>query len=268
METPIGDDDDSHLGDFIEDTATLAPNDAAMYSGLRDATGEVLDSLTPREAKVLRMRFGIEMNTDHTLEEVGSSSMSPASGSARSRPRHCANSAIIAVGEAAQLPRQRALRQTYRSGRSPATSGPLAHAWLEQSGLIIRWCSVRLEGHQSKPRTSRLQGAFLHAAHRRSRPCTNVKAKWVIAPVNPAGTVNLRDRMYRYTFWKRLPCLRNPVGTIPSTEGSTPPPVAMPLVRRTPYRNGETLQHIVQASSQPRNINFTSSRFRVAPRVP
>ena len=68
---PIGDDDDSHLGDFIEDTATLAPNDAAMYSGLRDATGEVLDSLTPREAKVLRMRFGIEMNTDHTLEEVG-----------------------------------------------------------------------------------------------------------------------------------------------------------------------------------------------------
>ena len=71
METPIGDYDDSHLGDFIEDTATLAPNDAAMYSGLRDATGEVLDSLTPREAKVLRMRFGIEMNTDHTLEEVG-----------------------------------------------------------------------------------------------------------------------------------------------------------------------------------------------------
>ncbi|WP_068808109.1 RNA polymerase sigma factor RpoD [Thauera phenolivorans] len=71
METPIGDDDDSHLGDFIEDTATLAPAEAAVYTGLRDATGEVLDSLTPREAKVLRMRFGIEMNTDHTLEEVG-----------------------------------------------------------------------------------------------------------------------------------------------------------------------------------------------------
>ncbi|NMG77544.1 RNA polymerase sigma factor RpoD [Aromatoleum diolicum] len=71
METPIGDDDDSHLGDFIEDQATLAPADAAMYSSLRDATGEVLDSLTAREAKVLRMRFGIEMNTDHTLEEVG-----------------------------------------------------------------------------------------------------------------------------------------------------------------------------------------------------
>ena len=71
METPIGDDDDSHLGDFIEDTATLAPAEAAMYSGLRDATCEVLDSLTQREAKVVRRRFGIEMNTDHTLEEVG-----------------------------------------------------------------------------------------------------------------------------------------------------------------------------------------------------
>jgi RNA polymerase primary sigma factor len=71
METPIGDDDDSHLGDFIEDSATLAPADAALYSGLREVTKEILDSLTPREAKVLRMRFGIEMNTDHTLEEVG-----------------------------------------------------------------------------------------------------------------------------------------------------------------------------------------------------
>jgi len=71
METPIGDDDDSHLGDFIEDTSTLAPVDAAMVSSLREATSAVLDSLTVREAKVLRMRFGIEMNTDHTLEEVG-----------------------------------------------------------------------------------------------------------------------------------------------------------------------------------------------------
>jgi RNA polymerase primary sigma factor len=71
METPIGDDDDSHLGDFIEDTATVAPVDAAQYSSLADVTREVLDSLTPREAKVLRMRFGIEMSTDHTLEEVG-----------------------------------------------------------------------------------------------------------------------------------------------------------------------------------------------------
>ncbi len=71
METPIGDDDDSHLGDFIEDSATLAPSDSAIFASLREATKEVLDSLTPREAKVLRMRFGIEMNTDHTLEEVG-----------------------------------------------------------------------------------------------------------------------------------------------------------------------------------------------------
>lgn len=71
METPIGDDDDSHLGDFIEDSVTVAPADAAMYASLREATKDVLDTLTPREAKVLRMRFGIEMNTDHTLEEVG-----------------------------------------------------------------------------------------------------------------------------------------------------------------------------------------------------
>lgn len=71
METPIGDDDDSHLGDFIEDQNNMAPVDAAVYASLRDATREVLDTLTPREAKVLRMRFGIEMNTDHTLEEVG-----------------------------------------------------------------------------------------------------------------------------------------------------------------------------------------------------
>ncbi len=71
METPIGDDDDSHLGDFIEDQSTMAPVDAAVYANLREATKEILDSLTPREAKVLRMRFGIEMNTDHTLEEVG-----------------------------------------------------------------------------------------------------------------------------------------------------------------------------------------------------
>ncbi len=71
METPIGDDDDSHLGDFIEDAATMAPAEAAVYASLQNATDDVLDSLTPREAKVLRMRFGIEMNTDHTLEEVG-----------------------------------------------------------------------------------------------------------------------------------------------------------------------------------------------------
>jgi RNA polymerase primary sigma factor len=71
METPIGDDDDSHLGDFIEDTNNTAPIEAAMQAGLRDVVKDILDSLTPREAKVLRMRFGIEMQSDHTLEEVG-----------------------------------------------------------------------------------------------------------------------------------------------------------------------------------------------------
>jgi RNA polymerase primary sigma factor len=71
METPIGDDEDSHLGEFIEDASVLAPVDAALIADLREATREVLESLNPREAKVLRMRFGIEMNTDHTLEEVG-----------------------------------------------------------------------------------------------------------------------------------------------------------------------------------------------------
>ncbi|OQW92492.1 MAG: RNA polymerase sigma factor RpoD [Beggiatoa sp. IS2] len=71
METPIGDDEDSHLGDFIEDTTIPAPIEAATFEGLRRATQEMLHGLTPREAKVLRMRFGIDMNTDHTLEEVG-----------------------------------------------------------------------------------------------------------------------------------------------------------------------------------------------------
>ncbi len=71
METPIGDDDDSHLGDFIEDGANTAPIEAAMQAGLRDVVKDILDGLTPREAKVLRMRFGIEMTSDHTLEEVG-----------------------------------------------------------------------------------------------------------------------------------------------------------------------------------------------------
>jgi RNA polymerase primary sigma factor len=71
METPIGDDEDSHLGDFIEDSTVLSPPEAATIEGLREATEEVLESLTAREAKVLRMRFGIGMNTDHTLEEVG-----------------------------------------------------------------------------------------------------------------------------------------------------------------------------------------------------
>ena len=71
METPIGDDEDSHLGDFIEDTTVFSPIEAATMESLKETTHNVLAGLTPREAKVLRMRFGIDMNTDHTLEEVG-----------------------------------------------------------------------------------------------------------------------------------------------------------------------------------------------------
>ena len=71
METPVGDDDDTHLGDFIEDTSLGLPIELATGEGLKEATRGVLGGLTTREAKVLRMRFGIDMNTDHTLEEVG-----------------------------------------------------------------------------------------------------------------------------------------------------------------------------------------------------
>ena len=71
LETPIGDEEDSHLGDFIEDKNAVQPLDAAIQSNLRETTTRVLATLTPREERVLRMRFGIGMNTDHTLEEVG-----------------------------------------------------------------------------------------------------------------------------------------------------------------------------------------------------
>ncbi|HWS27630.1 MAG TPA: sigma-70 family RNA polymerase sigma factor, partial [Xanthomonadales bacterium] len=71
METPIGDDEDSHLGDFIEDISIVSPIEEATNLGLSETVKDVLSGLTPREAKVLRMRFGIDLNTDHTLEEVG-----------------------------------------------------------------------------------------------------------------------------------------------------------------------------------------------------
>ncbi|MEO7151029.1 MAG: sigma-70 family RNA polymerase sigma factor, partial [Burkholderiaceae bacterium] len=71
MESPVGEEGDTTLGDFIEDTHNVAPMEAAMQAGLRAVVGEILDGLTPREAKVLRMRFGIDMSSDHTLEEVG-----------------------------------------------------------------------------------------------------------------------------------------------------------------------------------------------------
>ena len=87
LETPIGDEEDSQLGDFIEDKNAVLPLDAAIQDNLKDTTTRVLSSLTPREERVLRMRFGIGMNTDHTLEEVGQHFPSPANGSARSRQR-------------------------------------------------------------------------------------------------------------------------------------------------------------------------------------
>ena len=71
LETPVGDEEDSHLGDFIEDKTTLQPLDAAIHANLREACSSVLATLTPREERVLRMRFGIGMTSDHTLEEVG-----------------------------------------------------------------------------------------------------------------------------------------------------------------------------------------------------
>jgi RNA polymerase primary sigma factor len=71
LETPIGDEEDSHLGDFIEDKMAILPVDSAIHANLRETTTKIFSSLTPREEKVLRMRFGIGMNTDHTLEEVG-----------------------------------------------------------------------------------------------------------------------------------------------------------------------------------------------------
>jgi RNA polymerase primary sigma factor len=71
MDTPVGQEEDARLGDFIEDTSVLTPSKAAVYAGLRGATKDALATLTPREAKVLRMRFGIEMDSDQTLEEVG-----------------------------------------------------------------------------------------------------------------------------------------------------------------------------------------------------
>jgi RNA polymerase primary sigma factor len=71
LETPVGDEDDSNIGDFIEDKKAVAPLDSAINSNLKETTTKILSSLTPREERVLRMRFGVGMNSDHTLEEVG-----------------------------------------------------------------------------------------------------------------------------------------------------------------------------------------------------
>ena len=97
METPIGDDEDSHLGEFIEDTTLELPLDSATTESLRAATHDVLAGLTAREAKVLRMRFGIDMNTDHTLEEVGKQFDVTRERIRRSKRRRCANCVTRAV---------------------------------------------------------------------------------------------------------------------------------------------------------------------------
>ncbi len=107
LETPIGDEEDSHLGDFIEDRNAVLPIDAAIQSNLRETTTRVLASLTPREERVLRMRFGIGMNTDHTLEEVGPAVL----GDARTHPPDRSQGAAqaqapVTVAQAAQLPGQ------------------------------------------------------------------------------------------------------------------------------------------------------------------
>src|SRR5206468_2554992 len=114
LETPIGDEEDSHLGDFIEDKNAILPIDAAIQSNLRETTTRVLASLTPREERVLRMRFGIGMNTDHTLEEVGQQFSVTPNGSARSKPRRCASSSTRA-GAASS-----AASWTARTLKSPA----------------------------------------------------------------------------------------------------------------------------------------------------
>ncbi|KHF34657.1 RNA polymerase sigma factor SigA [Paenibacillus sp. P1XP2] len=91
LETPIGDENDSKLGDFIEDHDAMAPVDSAAHKFLKEQLGDVLDTLTEREENVLRLRFGLEDGRTRTLEEVGQVFASPASGFAKSKPRPCAS---------------------------------------------------------------------------------------------------------------------------------------------------------------------------------
>ena len=124
LETPIGDEEDSHLGDFIEDKAAVIPLDAAIQANLREATTRVLSSLTPREERVLRMRFGIGMNTDHTLEEVGQQF-----NVTRERIRQIEAKALRKLKhpqpqpQAAQLPRRRTDHAARRHGAGDARVG-------------------------------------------------------------------------------------------------------------------------------------------------
>ncbi len=125
LETPIGDEEDSHLGDFIEDKNAVLPIDAAIQSNLRETTTRVLASLTPREERVLRMRFGIGMNTDHTLEEVGQAVQRHPRTDPPDRGQGASQTeAPQPLAEAAELPRQLGwLPKPSRTGNSPALSG-------------------------------------------------------------------------------------------------------------------------------------------------
>ena len=115
LETPVGDEEDSHLGDFIEDKNALLPIDAAIQANLRETTTRVLASLTPREERVLRMRFGIGMNTDHTLEEVGQQFSRDARADTADRGEGAAEAeASVKVEEAAVVPRQLSAKRCRR----------------------------------------------------------------------------------------------------------------------------------------------------------
>ncbi len=141
METPIGDDDDSHLGDFIEDGANTAPIEAAMQAGLRDVVKDILDSLTPREAKVLRMRFGIEMSTDHTPGRSGQAVRRDPRAHSPNRSQGAAQAqAPQPLGQAAQLYRlavnRTAITLATGSGRADA---PATHPVLGRRALGVTW---------------------------------------------------------------------------------------------------------------------------------
>ncbi len=136
LETPIGDEEDSHLGDFIEDKNAILPIDAAIQSNLRETTTRVLASLTPREERVLRMRFGIGMNTDHTLEEVGQQ--------------------FSVTRERIRQIEAKALRKLKHPSRSAGSSGAfwIARAEAQKHDAAAHWAAVFVLGlrlHQLHP---------------------------------------------------------------------------------------------------------------------
>ena len=168
LETPIGDEEDSHLGDFIEDRNAVLPIDAAIQSNLRETTTRVLASLTPREERVLRMRFGIGMNTDHTLEEVGQQfSRDP-----RTHPPDRGQGAAEAEApepepEAAELPGQLIVRSMPNAGKCGRLRFPgpvFVHA------LRVSWRGTarsRSLADRKAPRPCSTEATGAHPARRR-----------------------------------------------------------------------------------------------------